>query len=255
MLKLLNKIFQIFTDILVFIVTILILFSLYNLISIKVLNKPYASLMGYSMFEIATGSMEPTINVKDLILVKITKDIKLNDIVTYEEDNNLITHRVIDIKDDYIITKGDANNSKDVNVSKNKIVGKTIYIIRKGGIIREIFITPKIIISIVITLFLVNYCFSLPACDNKQKKLKNNKQKKQDKKNRKIKKIDNENTSKENEIVFNNIFKLVKINEENNIKENEDSSLKKNSKKEKTIISNSKCSFQDIRNNIDSSDK
>lgn len=171
MLKLLNKFFQIFTDILVFIVTILIFFSLYNLVSIKVLHKPYASLLGYSVFEIASGSMEPTIKVKDLIVVKITKDIKENDIVTYDEDSNLITHRVIAINDEYITTKGDANNSVDVKVKREQIVGKTVHIIKKGGIIRDIFVTPKIIITIIITLILINYCFSL--VDDKLKKQDN----------------------------------------------------------------------------------
>lgn len=160
MLKFINKIFQIFIDFLVFIITILILFSLYNLVSIKLLNKPYTNLFGFSVFEIATGSMEPTLNVKDLVIVKITKNISLDDIITYEEDGNLITHRVIDIKEDTITTKGDANNSIDVKVPKEKIVGKIVYVIRKGGIIREVFITPKVIISITITLVLISLCLS-----------------------------------------------------------------------------------------------
>ena len=82
MLKFLNKIFQIFIDFLVFIITILILFSLYKLIVVKIYHKPYANTLGYSIFEIATGSMEPTLKVKDLIIVKITKNIKENDIIS-----------------------------------------------------------------------------------------------------------------------------------------------------------------------------
>ena len=42
MLKYINKIFQVFIDILVFIITVLILFSLYNFISLKVLDKEYS---------------------------------------------------------------------------------------------------------------------------------------------------------------------------------------------------------------------
>lgn len=198
MLKFINKVFQIFIDFLVFIITILILFSLYNLISIKVLNKPYTNLFGFSVFEIATGSMEPTLNVKDLVIVKITKNISVDDIITYEEDGNLITHRVIEIKEDTITTKGDANNSIDVKVPKEKIVGKIVYIIRKGGIIREVFITPKVIISITITLVLISLCLSYK--ENKPDKNKKNKEKQKcnESNNKSFQKIKDEVLNKEN---------------------------------------------------------
>lgn len=212
MLKFINKVFQIFIDFLVFIITILILFSLYNLISIKVLNKPYTNLFGFSIFEIATGSMEPTLNVKDLVIVKITKDISINDIITYEEEKNLITHRVIDIKEDTITTKGDANNSIDVKVPKTKIVGKIVYVIRKGGILREVFITPKVIISITITLVLISLCFSY-----KEKKPDKPKNKKNINKPPKSKKNKNKEKKKNNEL-NNKSFQNIKdeiLNQEN----------------------------------------
>ena len=201
MLKFINKVFQIFIDFLVFIITILILFSLYNLISIKVLNKPYTNLFGFSVFEIATGSMEPTLNVKDLVIVKITKNISLDDIITYEEDGNLITHRVIEIKEDTITTKGDANNSIDVKVPKTKIVGKIVYVIRKGGIIREVFITPKVIISITITLVLISLCLSYK--ENKPDKNKKNKEK------QKCNESNNKSFQKIKDEVLNNIHMML----------------------------------------------
>ena len=212
MLKFINKAFQIFIDFLVFIITILILFSLYNLISIKVLNKPYTNLFGFSIFEIATGSMEPTLNVKDLVIVKITKNISLDDIITYEEDGNLITHRVIEIKEDTITTKGDANNSIDVKVPKTKIVGKIVYVIRKGGILREVFITPKVIISITITLVLISLCFSY-----KEKKPDKTKNKKNTNIPPKSKKNKNKEKKKNNEL-NNKSFQNIKdeiLNQEN----------------------------------------
>lgn len=160
MKKIVNKTFQIFIDFLVLVITVLILFSLYKIISIKFLHKPYSNIFGYTTFEIATGSMEPTLNVKDIIIVKITKDVKENDIVTYKENDDLITHRVISVGENTIVTKGDANNSEDVNVKKENIVGKLACTIHKGGMLRDIFITPKIIISLVVTLILVNICLS-----------------------------------------------------------------------------------------------
>ncbi len=157
MLKYLNKIFQIFIDILIFIITFFVFMSIYNVISSKLFDK---KINGITVFEIVSGSMEPTINVKDLIVVLKTDLIKENDIITYYDGKDYITHRVIKIDGDNITAKGDSNNSVDTKISKSKVIGKVICILPKGGIIREILLTPKIIISIVITLVLFSLCIS-----------------------------------------------------------------------------------------------
>lgn len=169
MLKYINKIFQIFIDILMFIITFLILFALCNLISVKVLHKDYSSLFGITIFEIVSGSMEPTLNVKDLIIVYNTDKIKENDIITYTDDKDFITHRVIKIEGETITTKGDSNNSTDVRISKSKVIGKVILTIPKGGIIRETIITPKVIISIIVTLILLSLCASYIPKNKREK--------------------------------------------------------------------------------------
>lgn len=242
MLKIVNKIFQIFIDFLVFIVTILILFSLYKLVSIKVLHKPYANTFGYSIFEIATGSMEPTLNVKDLIVIKITKDVSVNDIVTYIEEDNLITHRVISINGDNLTTQGDANNSIDNNIKKDAIIGKTVYVIKKGGLIREVFLTPRNIIIITITLLLIS--ISTTSIKNKKdtKEVKNmsskkekTQKKKPSKKERQNKRDKNKSQTKEK-----TPDKVIepKVNEEAPVIQEEDDSL-----------SNTK-SFQNLKEEI-----
>ena len=169
MLKYLNKIFQIFIDILIFIITLLVFLSLYNMISIKVLHKNQNNIFGITIYEIVSGSMEPTINVKDLIVVSQTDKIKENDIITYRDNNDFITHRVIKIEGDILTTKGDSNNSTDTKINKSKIVGKVLLIIPKGGIIREILIKPKVIISIVITLILFSLCSSYIPKNKREK--------------------------------------------------------------------------------------
>lgn len=242
MLKIVNKIFQIFIDFLVFIVTILILFSLYKLVSIKVLHKPYANTFGYSIFEIATGSMEPTLNVKDLIIVKITKDVSVNDIVTYIEEDNLITHRVISINGDNLTTQGDANNSIDNNIKKATIIGKTVYVIKKGGLIREVFLTPRNIIIITITLLLIS--ISTTSIKNKKdtKEIKNMSSKKETTQKKKLPKKEKENKKDKNkpQTKEKTPDKVIesKINEEAPVIQKEDDSL-----------SNTK-SFQNLKEEI-----
>lgn len=166
MLKYFNKIFQIFIDILIFIITFFVFISIYNVVASKVFNK---KVNGITMFEIVSGSMEPTINVKDLIVVLKTDLIKENDIITYSDGKDYITHRVIKIDGDNITAKGDSNNSVDTKINKSRVIGKVILIIPKGGIIREIILTPKVIISIIVTLFLFSLCISYVPKEKREK--------------------------------------------------------------------------------------
>ena len=155
-----------FINILLVLVTLLILFLVYRIVSIKFFNKDIT--LRYTFYEIATGSMEPTLNVKDFIIVKESDKYSVGDIITYKEDNSYITHRIIKINGDTLVTKGDANNSEDKIISKSEVIGKVVKIIPKGGVIKEIILTPKIIFTLLVTLVLINLCFSLTKKEDKR---------------------------------------------------------------------------------------
>ena len=124
-----EKIINMILDILIFIFGIFLLIFIYNNVQVKVLGNEYSSFFGYSTFEVQTGSMADTINPGDWIVVKTNKNIKLNDIITYSQKGEFITHRVVETYKDSFITKGDANNSKDKAINKSQIVGKVIKIL------------------------------------------------------------------------------------------------------------------------------
>lgn len=98
--------------------------------------------IGINEYTVITPSMEPTIPVGSIVLVKPIEfdEIKEGDIVSYYSKNHsdvVVTHRVVSIETDSgkLITKGDANNSADVNpVSKQQIIGVVIYSLPKTGI-------------------------------------------------------------------------------------------------------------------------
>jgi len=165
-MKIIKKIMQVFINVLLVLVTLLILFLVYRIVSIKFFNKDVT--LRYTFYEIATGSMEPTLNVKDFIIVKESDKYSVGDIITYKEDNSYITHRIIKINGDTLITKGDANNSEDKIISKSEVIGKVVKIIPKGGVIKEIILTPKIIFTLLVTLVLINLCFSLTKKEDKK---------------------------------------------------------------------------------------
>ena len=112
--------------------------------------------------------MEPVIKQNDVILVKKQDKYKTDDIITFKSDNAYVTHRIINIIGDSIVTKGDANNAKDVAITQNDIVGKVVKIYSNLGVWQKVFTTPKIIIMIFITLILFDFAFSYKGIRNKQ---------------------------------------------------------------------------------------
>lgn len=97
-----------------------------------VINVPGASISKYA----ATGSMKPVFdeNANGIrVIPKSEDDIKVGDIITFEQDSNLIVHRVIEKGMDgegvYFITKGDNNNISDGKVRFKDVKYITIGII------------------------------------------------------------------------------------------------------------------------------
>lgn len=122
-MKLLKKI--LLTFITVFVV-LLVTFNVYNFVSIKLLHKDLALVNGYAVLEVISGSMEPTIKVGDLIIINTNEEkYGLGDIITFRDINgSFVTHRIINIEDNVMVTQGDANDSPDEEMSVSSIVGK-----------------------------------------------------------------------------------------------------------------------------------
>ena len=107
-------------------------------------NSP--NIFGIYFFNIVSGSMTPTLEVNDVILVKKCdiKDLKKDDIITFTKDEKTISHRIVKIiekeNDRFFETKGDNNEvSDDGFVNQEQIYGKVIFTIPKiGGIVEYI---------------------------------------------------------------------------------------------------------------------
>jgi len=153
---LLKTIFNIVT---IFIIILVILIG-YNFFQISILNKKYSNFFDYTFFEVTTGSMSGTIEINDVVIVKINDNIKENDIITYELDDTIITHRLIKIEDNQLITKGDANNAEDKPIEKTSVIGKVIKVIPKLGIWIKVLSDVKVIASIIVTIILFGLAVS-----------------------------------------------------------------------------------------------
>ena len=131
-------------------------FLIYYLISVKRVQSGEVTKPKISLYTIVSGSMEPAINVYDVILVwsvDKAEDIKKGDVITFISTSSiseglLVTHRVHDIKNvdgkiEYV-TKGDYNAVADSSTAKfDNVVGKVLFKLPQLGRI-QFFVASKL---------------------------------------------------------------------------------------------------------------
>lgn len=132
----------------------LVALCVYTFIMTDVLKKDYANVFGYTYFVVATGSMSGTIEVNDVVIVKLGNEAEVGDIITYKtEDGAFITHRVVKKIGNQLITQGDVNNTEDEPISKEDMVGTVKMVISPSFVLKLI----AIILIIFILLAFLNF--------------------------------------------------------------------------------------------------
>jgi len=107
------------------------------------------SLFGKSFFIVETGSMEPTIEIGELIVVSKKDNYNIGDIVTIiDEEDYIYTHRIIDVNESNIITRGDNNDIDDEETNIKNIVGKVGFHSKLLGSFVVYWLRPLILIDI-----------------------------------------------------------------------------------------------------------
>lgn len=111
---------------------------------------------------VLSGSMEPAIPVGSLVLIKPvnTESLRVGDVICYRfSDEILITHRIIEITSNGIITKGDANDEQDLKlVQSNNIVGSVVLTIPFVGFLGSLIQSP---LGLLFLLFIPGVIFIL----------------------------------------------------------------------------------------------
>lgn len=120
--------------ILIVLISIILLINIFSIFKV--------SFMGFRVYKIASGSMNPTLKINDLVLIKKANTYKENDIVTFKNNKEYITHRIIEINKDEIITRGDFNNTNDKPINKDNIVGKVVYKFKILKFLNNLFSKP-----------------------------------------------------------------------------------------------------------------
>lgn len=143
------------------------------------------SLFGFNFFRVQSGSMEPTLQIGDVIMVQKTsaKDIHKGDIVSYkadegEMDGNIVTHRVITEPrsqgDGYILlTQGDANDLPDPEITSDQLIGKYVTTLWLMGKLYSFFLTPVGLVTMIVVIIglfgfeMISLLVSYKSLDNK----------------------------------------------------------------------------------------
>lgn len=128
-------------------------------------------IMGYRVFTVISGSMEPEYSVGDLLYVKAVDEnsIEVGDDITFilNEDLVVATHRVVrvDAENQHFYTKGLANEIEDSEpVHFNNVIGVPQFSIPKLGYISNfiqnppgMYITIGIGIALILIVFLPDF--------------------------------------------------------------------------------------------------
>ena len=129
---------------------ILIFFILLNILSMN--NK---SLFGFRIYRVISGSMQPALQIGDVIIIKKANNYAEKDIITYDNGLTTITHRIKSINGDEIITEGDANDAPDKPITKDRILGKYFFRISTFSVFSIMLTGKTIYLIMVLVLFAI----------------------------------------------------------------------------------------------------
>lgn len=158
-----------------YVVIFLIIFV--NIILVyKTIHNPNKTpdLFGKKAFIIISGSMIPTINIGDIVLINNSTDVHKDNIIAFREDGVVIVHRIIDevVSNEGIVyqTKGDNNNAADINLVEVSNIegvykGKIPYV---GKVVLYLYNNLWIVAILIIVFILFRYVMS-GKCEEEEK--------------------------------------------------------------------------------------
>lgn len=147
---------KIFKSIAYTFLVLLVSLCIYTFVVTDIMKKDYVNVFGYTYFVVKTGSMSGTLEVDDIIIVKLSKDANLNDIITYvNDDGEIITHRLIRKVSGKLIAQGDVNNAEDNPITNDQLVG-----------VVKLAISPSFILKLVATFLILFIFLALINFDN-----------------------------------------------------------------------------------------
>jgi signal peptidase len=101
--------------------------------------------------------MEPNIHTGEFVIIENKANYDIGDIVTYEANDMLITHRIIEKNENSFIAQGDYNNSQDEIQEDSKIIGKVVFHSEKIGKFIRVYLKYVVMFFTIFVIFINIY--------------------------------------------------------------------------------------------------
>ena len=147
-MRILKKIPKILCIFIVAVFSFFLVFNVFLFVKRAATGESCPKIFGLTSAIVISGSMEPEISINDYVLVCEMKEYKKGDIIMYEGGQIPVTHRITNIYKDengaeWIVTKGDANNTEDEAFTSDKIIGRVVLVLPKLGELETFFSKPS----------------------------------------------------------------------------------------------------------------
>jgi len=159
---------RIFSTALTALLAVALLCSVYSIAVRKITGKQAAPVFGWSTAVVISGSMSGNIEIDDMVIIHRQDAYATGDVITFEDGDSLLTHRIIGETPEGFVTKGDANNAPDSEpVTQDLIVGRVVGVIPGVGRFIELARSPLGMLCMVLAGWAL---VALPAMSERQKK-------------------------------------------------------------------------------------
>jgi signal peptidase len=147
-----------------------IVFVLVPLLLVAAFGIFASGVLPYKVYVLHTGSMSPTIPPKTAVIVH-EHQYHVGQVITFVEDGQTVTHRLVSINANGIITtKGDANATADPwHVPKSQIIGGVVTTVPEVGYWLVYLKHPLGLASVVLALLVVWQIWALGATVSEEK--------------------------------------------------------------------------------------
>lgn len=148
-------------------IVIFVIIFVNAILIIKSVNNPNKTpdLFGKKAFIIVSGSMIPTIEIGDIVVIDNTTNVKVGDIIAFRRNTNVIVHRIINEMNvngkTMYQTQGDNNNIADLELVETKNI-EGVYINKIpwiGKALMFLYNNLAIVVIIIVLLLIVRYFF------------------------------------------------------------------------------------------------
>ncbi len=137
--------------VLIVLISLVVGLNIYQWNARRLVGNSFPMPLGFGMAVVLSGSMEPTLHVNDLVIVRSAETYAVGDVIVFQQGGDLIIHRIIsiDAAAEKLQTQGDANNSADAPIAFTQVKGKESFHIPYVGIMIRALKTPLGIITVI----------------------------------------------------------------------------------------------------------